>query len=98
MGIVAGTHTTTSHSTPFLLSHSPYRKLHTILSYLSSTSHPSTSLVDDRLSGEGTGKILGINEPQQGIVLLSVFSTVWALYSFSSPSLGGQLDEDGLGL
>merc|ERR1711937_427716 len=58
----------------------------------------STGLVDDRLAGEGTGKGLGINEPILGWVILAVLTTVWALFYTSTSELGGQREEDGLGL
>merc|ERR1712227_55516 len=59
---------------------------------------PTMALVDDRLAGEGTGKALGINDPILGWVLVSVFTTIWALYYVSTKELGGQREEDGLGL
>merc|ERR1712216_192669 len=45
------------------------------------------ALVDDRLAGEGTGKILGINDPALLGVILGVFTTIWALYYFGSKDL-----------
>merc|ERR1712159_628531 len=59
---------------------------------------PALALVDDRLAGEGTGKALGINDPILGWVIISVFTVVWALYYVATKDLGGQRDEDGLGL
>merc|ERR1712048_1107335 len=53
------------------------------------------ALVDDRLAGEGTGKILGINDPALLGVIIGVFTTIWALYYFGSKDLtdeGIQLD------
>eukprot|EP00746_Dinoflagellata_sp_MGD_P160259 gnl/MRDRNA2_/MRDRNA2_86891_c0_seq1.p1 gnl/MRDRNA2_/MRDRNA2_86891_c0~~gnl/MRDRNA2_/MRDRNA2_86891_c0_seq1.p1 ORF type:complete len:100 (+),score=7.35 gnl/MRDRNA2_/MRDRNA2_86891_c0_seq1:41-340(+) len=61
-------------------------------------SYSSKALVDDRLAGEGTGKIVGINDPILGWVILGVFTTVWALYTAATKELGGQQEEDGLGL
>merc|ERR1711904_348824 len=58
----------------------------------------SLSLVDRRLSGDGTGKALGINDPVLGFIILITLATVWSLYSSSSKNMGGQRDEDGLGL
>merc|ERR1719454_890027 len=46
------------------------------------------ALVDDRLAGEGTGKILGVNDPVLGWVIFGVFGLVWALYAVSAKSLG----------
>merc|ERR1712054_95926 len=62
------------------------------------TSYSSNALVDDRLAGEGTGKIIGINDPILGWVIIGVFTTVWALYTAATKELGGQQEEDGLGL
>merc|ERR1712159_364254 len=59
---------------------------------------PTLALVDDRLAGEGTGKALGINDPILGWVILGVFTLVWAFYYIATKDLGGQRDEDGLGL
>merc|ERR1712054_293687 len=56
------------------------------------------ALVDERLAGEGTGKGLGINDPILGWVILGVFTTVWGLYYAATKELGGQQEEDGLGL
>merc|ERR1719326_1974168 len=67
-----------------------------LLSFFMSNS--AIALVDDRLAGEGTGKALGINDPILGWVLVGVFTTVWALYYVSTKELGGQREEDGLGL
>merc|ERR1739841_235084 len=59
---------------------------------------PALALVDDRLAGEGTGKALGINDPILGWVIIGVFTAVWAFYYIATKDLGGQRDEDGLGL
>merc|ERR1719356_1050867 len=56
------------------------------------------ALVDDRLGGEGTGKILGVNDPVLGWVIIGVFGTVWALYAVSTKTMPIVGDGDGLGL
>merc|ERR1711933_18557 len=61
-------------------------------------SNNAIALVDDRLAGEGTGKALGINDPILGWVLVGVFTVVWGVYYASTKDLGGQREEDGLGL
>merc|ERR1719498_1114589 len=61
-------------------------------------SNPAFALVDERLNGDGTGKALGINDPILGWVILGVFTTVWAVYFTATKELGGQREEDGLGL
>jgi len=53
------------------------------------------ALVDDRLGGEGTGKILGINDPTLGVVIFFTFGLIWVLYATSTKELG---NDDGLGL
>merc|ERR1712014_50534 len=52
------------------------------------------ALVDDRLAGEGTGKILGINDPILGYVVVGVFGTIWTLYILASK----EMPDDGIGL
>merc|ERR1711953_1056018 len=46
------------------------------------------ALVDDRLAGEGTGKILGVNDPILGWVIVGVFGFIWSLYYVSTKSMG----------
>merc|ERR1711937_293374 len=53
------------------------------------------ALVDDRLAGEGTGKILGVNDPILGWVVIGVFTLVWPLYYVSTKTMG---NDDGLDL
>lgn len=43
-------------------------------------SHPQSPQVDDRMNGDGTGRILGINDPTLFWVIAGVFTTVWAIY------------------
>merc|ERR1712127_35183 len=56
--------------------------------------HPAMALVDDRMNGDGTGRILGVNEPVLGWVILGTFTTVWALYSLAAKGLGGGSGDD----
>merc|ERR1712187_414331 len=53
------------------------------------------ALVDDRLAGEGTGMMLGINDAGIGWGMLGIFTLIWSLYYVSQKNLGG---DDGLGL
>ena len=46
--------------------------------------------VDDRMNGDGTGKILGISDPALFWVIAGVFTTVWAVYYIA----GRDLDSD----
>lgn len=54
--------------------------------------------VDDRMGGDGTGKILGINDGILGWVIFGVFTTIWAVYYNATRELGGENEEDGLSL
>lgn len=56
--------------------------------------HPALALVDDRLAGEGTGKIFGINDSSLFWNMLAIFGTVWAVYFVSQRDLGGDEGED----
>ena len=49
--------------------------------------------VDDRLGGEGTGKILGIGSGEQWAIL-GVFTLIWALYYAAGRDLGGDKGDD----
>jgi hypothetical protein len=51
-------------------------------------------LVDDRLAGEGTGKIFGINDPALFWVLSGMFALIWSVYYVSQKDLGGDDGED----
>lgn len=56
--------------------------------------------VDQRLAGEGTGKILGV-AGVEGIAIVVVFGLVWALYQGATKAVGdgrGSGDDSGLGL
>eukprot|EP00963_Diacronema_lutheri_P008822 scaffold776_cov347-Pavlova_lutheri.AAC.20 len=52
------------------------------------------SMVDDRMSTEGTGRMLGVNDPVLGWVIFGVFTTIWALYFVGQKDLGGDEDDD----
>jgi len=49
--------------------------------------------VDDRLGGEGTGKVLGIGGGEQWAIL-GVFTLIWALYYAAGRDLGGDKGDD----
>merc|ERR1712100_341716 len=86
-----------AHSLRSLLQH---RHLESELTsyYLTFSAGHSLPLVDRRLSGDGTGKALGINDPVLGFIILFTLAAVRSLFSSSSKNMGGQRDEDGLGL
>lgn len=44
--------------------------------------------VDDRLNGDGTGLVFGVNDPALGWALAGVFGTVWAVWFTSQKDLG----------
>ncbi len=47
-------------------------------------SPPQLPQVDDRLAGEGTGKILGINDPSLFWAITIVFTIVWGVFYVST--------------
>lgn len=56
------------------------------------------SQVDDRLGGEGTGKVLGVSGIE-GWAIIGVFTLVWAGYYASQRDLGGdKTDDSGMSL
>lgn len=55
--------------------------------------HCYLTQVDDRLGGEGTGKILGIGGGEQWVVLAAL-TAIWALYFIGGKDLGGDKGED----
>ena len=61
-------------------------------------SGPAQAVVENRMNGDGTHLILGVNDPILGVALLTVFGAVWALFSTSASNFGGQDEDDGLGL
>jgi photosystem II PsbW protein len=60
--------------------------------------HPSFALVDERLSGEGTGLGLGISNPRLTWILVGVTALVWAGYFLYSSTLPEGDDDSGLSL
>ena len=64
---------------------------------------PSSPQVDERLNGDGTGKILGVGGVE-GWAILIVFSLVWSLFYAAQKQLGdgpagrGKGDDSGLSL
>ncbi|KAL3152165.1 hypothetical protein ABBQ32_001257 [Trebouxia sp. C0010 RCD-2024] len=60
--------------------------------------HPALALVDDRLGGEGTGKILGVSGIE-GWAIIGVFTLIWAGYYASQRELGNdKTDDSGMSL
>ncbi|KAM7253731.1 hypothetical protein ACFE04_031413 [Oxalis oulophora] len=53
-------------------------------------SSPAMALVDERLSGEGTGLPFGLSNNLLGWILLGVFGLIWSLYTVYTSTL----DED----
>jgi photosystem II PsbW protein len=50
--------------------------------------------VDERLNGDGTGKILGISDSILGWVILGVFTLVWTQYFAAQKDVDGGVDTD----
>nr|8BD3_W Chain W, Photosystem II reaction center W protein [Chlorella ohadii]8BD3_w Chain w, Photosystem II reaction center W protein [Chlorella ohadii] len=51
-------------------------------------------LVDDRLAGEGTGKILGINDPSLFWAITIVFTIVWGVFYVSTREIDAASDRE----
>lgn len=60
-------------------------------------SSPAMSLVDDRMTTEGTGLPFGLSNNLLGWILLGVFGLIWALYIIYASSLEED-EESGLSL
>ncbi|KAG0601572.1 hypothetical protein M758_11G122600 [Ceratodon purpureus] len=60
--------------------------------------HPVFALVDERLSGEGTGLGLGVSNPRLTWIIVGVTALVWALYFTYSSNLPEGDDDSGLSL
>ncbi|KAG0563262.1 hypothetical protein KC19_8G016900, partial [Ceratodon purpureus] len=60
--------------------------------------HPVFALVDERLSGEGTGLGLGVSNPKLTWILVGVTALVWALFFTYSSKLPEGDDDSGLDL
>lgn len=50
--------------------------------------------VDDRLGGEGTGKVLGSSGAGEQYAIIGVFGLIWALYYAAGRDLGGDKGDD----
>lgn len=62
-----------------------------------SSSPAAMALVDERLSGEGTGLPFGLSNNLLGWILLGVFGLIWGLY-FTYTSTLDEDEESGLSL
>lgn len=60
--------------------------------------HPAFALVDERLSGEGTGLGLGISNSKLTWILVGVTALIWVLYFLYSSNLPEGDDDSGLSL
>lgn len=60
--------------------------------------HPVFALVDERLSGEGTGLGLGVSNPKLTWILVGVTAVVWAVFFTYSSRLPEGDDDSGLSL
>ena len=63
---------------------------------------PALAVVDERLNGDGTGLILGLNDELLGFVLLTIptliFSQFYAAQKDEGIEAGGKNDDSGLSL
>lgn len=74
----------------------PSRKVH-------APDHPSLSIqVDERLNGDGTGLILGINDELLGFILLTIPAVIFSQFFYAQKdegiAAGGEDDDSGLSL
>ena len=66
--------------------------------------HPSLSIaqVDERLNGDGTGLILGINDELLGFILLTIPAVIFSQFFYAQKdegiAAGGEDDDSGLSL
>jgi hypothetical protein len=68
-------------------------RTHTHTLTLPSSSSLSLKKVDDRLAGEGTGRVLGVSG-LEGWAIPIVFGLVWSLYYAATRELGGDKGDD----
>jgi photosystem II PsbW protein len=55
---------------------------------------PAYAMVDERMNGDGTGLVFGINDGILGWVIFGVFSTTWFFWFQSQKDLGDFEDKD----
>jgi len=70
---------------------------------LASQALPALAVVDERLNGDGTGLIFGINDESLGFILLTVPTLIFGLYYVANTTdanimAGGKDDDSGLTL
>jgi len=64
---------------------------------------PALAVVDERLNGDGTGLIFGVNDESLGFILLTVPTLIFGLYYVANTTdgnimKGGEDDDSGLSL
>jgi len=69
---------------------------------LASQALPALAVVDERLNGDGTGLIFGINDESLGFILLTVPAVVFSQFFYAQKdegiAAGGENDDSGLSL
>jgi len=69
---------------------------------LASQALPALAVVDERLNGDGTGLIFGINDESLGFILLTVPTLVFGAFYYAQKdagiAAGGENDDSGLSL
>ena len=70
---------------------------------LATTALPALAVVDERLNGDGTGLIFGVNDESLGFILLTVPTLIFGLYYVANTTdanimSGGKDDDSGLSL
>ena len=63
---------------------------------------PALAVVDERLNGDGTGLILGINDELLGFILLTIPAVIFSQFFYAQKddgiAAGGEDDDSGLSL
>ena len=70
---------------------------------LASQALPALAVVDERLNGDGTGLIFGVNDESLGFILLTIPTLIFGLYYTANTKdenimAGGKDDDSGLSL
>jgi len=69
---------------------------------LAAKAAPALAVVDERLNGDGTGLIFGINDESLGFILLTVPTLIFGAFYYAQKdagiAAGGENDDSGLSL
>jgi photosystem II PsbW protein len=69
---------------------------------LAAKAAPALAVVDERLNGDGTGLIFGVNDESLGFILLTIPTLVFGAFYYAQKdagiAAGGENDDSGLSL